>query len=224
MQTVLQLPFDEEMKNTPWQTFLENLIREKGAVGFVCGTDFRFGKGGQGTADTLRAFCLEKGFAFTAVPQQYIDGIRVSSTYIRKLLRQGNMEEAERFLGHPFTISGTVIRGQQLGRTIGIPTANLQLPAGMVQLPYGVYACRAETEVGSYLAVTNIGTRPTVGGQQVTVEPWLLDFDGDLYGKQLKLKFYRFLRPERKFSSLKMLQAEIQNNALETRVYFNTHP
>ena len=128
------------------------------------------------------------------------------------------MAVARSLLGHPHMLSGTVMPGRQLGRTIGIPTANLWIPEGVLVPRFGVYACTAETEQGTFPAVTNIGTRPTVGGHRVTVEPWLLDFDGDLYGTKLTLYFYQFLRPERKFDSLEELKQEIFRNAEQTRL------
>ena len=219
MDTVLELPFDSEMKAMPWQDFFRMLVQH-GAAGLVCGEDFRFGNRGEGDSQKLRAACDEAGMECVVIPQQYIDGTVVSSTYIRKLLEAGNMAEAVRFLGHPHQISGPVVAGRQLGRTIGIPTANLAVPEGVVELRHGVYACKAVVEGQSYLAVTNVGTRPTVDGHHVTIEPWLLDFEGDLYGKHLCLHFYEFLRPEQKFDSLEELQAEIQKNAVQTRKIF----
>ena len=133
------------------------------------------------------------------------------------------MGEAAVFLGHPHILSGQVVSGRQLGRTLGIPTANLAQPEEAVKLPHGVYACIAEVENKHYLAVTNIGSRPTVGGHRITVEPWLLDFDGDLYGKQLTLSFHHFLRPEVKFPSLEALKEEILKNAAETRKFFKNN-
>ena len=219
MDSILQLPFDEALKTMPWQHFLEMLM-EKGAAGFVCGADFRFGHRGEGSAQTLEAFCKNHGLCWAVVPDQLQDGVRVSSTHIRRLIESGEMEQAVRFLGHPHELTGTVVQGKQLGRTIGIPTANLLLPEGIVCPRFGVYACKAIVDGGEYLAVTNVGVRPTVSGEGVTVEPWLLDFDGDLYGKTLVLHFYSFLRPEKKFDSLDALRREIRKNALETRDFF----
>ena len=215
-EVVWELPFDRQLMHTHWADFLQALVAN-GAAGFVCGSDFRFGAGGIGTAKKLAAFCESRDLPCTIVPQQELEGVRVSSTHIRSLLEQGDLASAIRFLGHPHMFTGTVVPGKQLGRTIGIPTANLQLPPE-VQVPrFGVYACKALVDGREYLAVTNIGNRPTVGGDAVTVEPWLLDFEGDLYGKMLTLHFYEYLRPEVKFPSLEALQAEIQKNAAQTR-------
>jgi len=205
---VAEIPFDRNLMATPWADFLSDLT-ESGACGFVCGSDFRFGAGGRGTAERLAAYCEEQDLPYAIVPQQMLDGERVSSTHIRSLIAEGKMEAAVRFLGHPHMLSGKVISGKQLGRTIGIPTANLVLPEGLLAPKFGVYACKAYVEGSAYLAVTNVGTRPTVSGEGVTVEAHLLDFDGDLYGKNITLAFYNFLRPEQKFDSLDALKAQI---------------
>ena len=204
----------------PWRDFLNMLIRDYAAAGFVCGEDSRFGYRGEGNADALEGFCREQGLVSAVVNDQMIDGIRVSSTYIRRQIETGDMETAVKFLGHPHILSGSVVHGHQLGRRLGIPTANLRLPEGLAEPKFGVYACRAVVEGRRYCAVTNIGVRPTVEGRNVTVEPWILDYDGDLYGREITLEFYRFLRPERKFPSLDDLKAEIHRNAGETRAYF----
>ena len=219
IRDVLVLPFDENLRSMLWRDFLEDLI-QKGAAGFVCGEDFRFGFRGEGNAEALADFCRERGLLWAVVPEQCQNGVRISSSHIRGLLEEGQMEQAVRFLGHPHILTGAVVSGRKLGRTLGIPTANLLIPEGVVQLRHGVYACKAIAEGKEYLAVTNIGSRPTVGGHRVTVEPWLMDFDGDLYGKEITLCFHAFLRPERKFDSLEELKVEIQKNAAQTRKIF----
>ncbi len=216
MERIIALPFDKTLMEMPWQDFFQRLITEYGAAGLVCGEDFRFGHRGQGTSALLQAACAEIGIPCTVVPEQRMDGIIVSSTHIRSLLEKGEMEQAVKFLGHPHILTGTVTSGQKIGRTIGIPTANLSIPEGCVIPRFGVYVCK----ILDHPAVTNIGTRPTVGGSGITVEPWILDFDGDLYGQELTVEFYTFLRPEVKFPSLTDLQAEIRKNAAETRNFF----
>ena len=223
MDEVIVLPFDKKMQSMPWQDFLALLREHYGAAGLVCGHDFRFGNRGEGNARLLEAYCAENHMPCAVVPEQKLGDVTVSSTYIRSLLEKGKMEEAEKFLGHPHILTGEVVSGRKLGRTLGIPTANLSIPEGVINLPFGVYACKARTEKGEYLAVTNIGNRPTVGGHRITVEPWLLDFDGDLYGKELTLSFYSFLRAEEKFPSLDALKAEIQKNAAQTRKIFENN-
>ncbi len=216
MDTVVELPFDEQLMRMPWRDFFRLLMEEYHAAGLVCGEDFRFGDRGMGNAELLLSACKEAGIPCVIVPQQKLDGITVSSTHIRALLETGRLEEANRFLGHPHLLRGQVVPGRKLGRTMGTPTANILLPEGVVTLPHGVYACKA----GACLAVTNIGSRPTVGGHQTRTESWLLDYAGDLYGRELTLEFYRFLRPERKFDSLEELKAQIQTDAAQTRQFF----
>ncbi|MBQ9148611.1 MAG: bifunctional riboflavin kinase/FAD synthetase [Oscillospiraceae bacterium] len=220
MDSVTVLPFDREMMSMPWQDFFRMLRETYAAAGIVCGHDYRFGYRGEGNAEKLLAACGEAGIPCVVIPEQTIDGRRVSSTYIRSQIEDGHMETAVRFLGHPHIVSGSVVHGHRLGRTLGIPTANLILPEGVVVPKFGVYACRCIVDGQSYAAVTNVGTRPTVSGSGITVEPWILDFDGDLYDREITLEFYKFLRPETKFAGLDALKAQIQADAVETRAYF----
>lgn len=213
------LPVTVQTMSRNWQDFLEDLLAE-GADGFVCGHDFRFGHKGEGNAEKLRCFCQQRALPCVIVPEQILDGIRISSTHIRTLIEQGDMEEAGRFLGHPHILSGTVVSGRHIGRTIGVPTANILIPEGVVVPKFGVYACLCNVDGRKYPTVTNVGTRPTVGGHRVTVESWILDFDGDLYNREITLEFHAFLREERKFDSLEALRAEIQKNAAEVRIFF----
>lgn len=217
VNTVQWLAFIESLMATSWQDFLTDLVENYGAAGFVCGTDFRFGKGGQGTAALLQQFCRENNLACCMVEQQFLDGIRVSSTHIRFCLEAGKIREANRFLGHPHMLTGVVQSGKQLGRTIGIPTANLSYPDPLLHLPYGVYACKVHFDGKAYPAVTNIGVRPTVSGEGITVESHLLDFSGDLYGKTVEISFYDFIRPEQKFSDLTQLKAQIEKDMIQTK-------
>ena len=223
MDDVVVLPFDKKMQTLPWQDFLTLLRKYYHAAGLVCGHDFRFGNRGEGNRNLLQAYCEENGMPCAVVPEQKLEDVAISSTYIRRLLEDGRMEEAAKFLGHPHLLTGTVVTGRKLGRTLGIPTANISIPEEVVDLPFGVYACKAQVADRTYLAVTNIGNRPTVGGHRVTVEPWLLDFDADLYGQELSLQFYRFLRSEQKFPSLDALKAEIIKNAAECRKFFENN-
>ncbi len=222
MQTVVALPFDRAMMAMAWEDFLDMLLREHDAAGFVCGEDFRFGYKGQGNAALLEAYCRRRNLPCAVVPDQFMDEVRVSSTYIRHQIETGDMATAVRFLGHPHVLTGRVVHGHALGRKLGFPTANLQLPEGLVVPKFGVYACACVVDGKTYPAVTNIGTRPTVEGRGITVEPWILDYSGNLYDRELTLEFYYFIRPERKFPTLEDLQAEIRRNAEETRNYLKT--
>lgn len=226
IEEVIALPFDEHMRDMPWQDFVtEVLVRQYGAAYLVAGHDYRFGAKGEGDTRRLAQLCAQLGLGCEVIGKVEIDGVTVSSTYIRALLQTGDMQRATRFLGHPHTLTGTVVCGQEVGRTIGIPTANLLLPAEVLTPAFGVYAAQVWVGEQTYMAVTNIGVRPTVNdGRGVTVEPWLLDFSGDLYGQTIRLELYRQLRGERKFSSLEALREEILRNAAQTRAYFGAQP
>ncbi len=218
-KTVWELPFDKAIMSTHWSDFLAQLV-EAGAKGFVCGEDFRFGAGGLGTAKKLEAYCKKRNLPCAIVPEQILDGGRISSTRIRELLEAGDVASANRLLGHPHLLSGVVTEGKQLGRQLGFPTANLNLPEGLIVPKCGVYATKVSVDDKEYPAVTNIGTRPTVNGQGVNVECHLLDFAGDLYGKHITVAFYDFLRPEQKFDSLEELKAQIAADTAQVRKGF----
>ena len=216
---VYPFPVTPKVMSTPWEDFLEELLGS-GAVGFVCGDDFRFGSRGEGNAEKLRQFCRERKLPCVIVPEQNLDGVRISSSYIRKQIGEGDMATAVRFLGHGHMLTGTVVTGRRLGHKLGFPTANIELPQGVIVPRHGVYACRAYVGEKSYLAVCNVGNRPTVQGHQVRTETWLLDFDGDLYGQSVTLEFMYFLRPEQRFESLDALKKAVLCDAENTRKFF----
>ena len=222
IRQVMVLPFDEHTREMPWRDFVTRLLVGRyQAAHLVAGHDYHFGYRGEGDPERLRALCRELDIGCDIIGRVELDGVTVSSTYIRTLIQSGDMERAARFLGHPHTLSGPVVHGKGLGRTIGIPTSNLIIPQGVLMPAFGVYATRVWIEGRGYLAVTNVGVRPTVEDtDRVTVEPWILDFDGDLYGQNIRVEFYKQLRPERKFASLDQLKAAIVENARQTREYF----
>ena len=211
-------PVTKEVMSTSWEIFLESLL-EQGAAGFVCGDDFRFGAKGEGSSEKLKGFCEERGLPWVILPEQTLEGIRISSTYIRRQIESGDMATAVKFLGHPLMLTGEVVPGKQLGRQLGVPTANLRLPVGLAQPRLGVYVCRALVDGIWHPAVTNVGNRPTVAGEGITVESWILDYTGDLYGREITLEFHYFLRPEERFSSLEELKNQIRKDAEATRSY-----
>ena len=217
---MIMVPFDDEMRTTPWDRFVTDiLVGRYGAVHLVAGHDHHFGHRNQGSPELLREKCTELGLGCDIIPAVTIDGVTVSSTHIRKLLEEGDVETARAFLGHPHVLTQTVGHGRQLGRTIGIPTANLVAPPHVLLPKRGVYAAKITLPDGrAFGGVTNVGVRPTVNnGQDVTVEPWILDFDGDLYGQAIRVEFFRRLRDERKFESLDALRSQIETDAVKTR-------
>ncbi len=224
IQDVIVARFDQHMMRMPWQEFVRYyLVQQHGAVHLVAGHDFRFGYKGEGDPQRLTGLCRELGVGCDIIPPVTLDGRVISSTYIRTLVAQGEMETACRYLGHPYGFSDTVEHGKKLGSTLGFPTVNLRIPPGVITPALGVYATRAFLEDGRDLAaVTNVGVRPTVAGDdhRVNVEGFLLDFEGDLYGQPVRMEFYKFLRPEQKFPSLEALRTAVMENARQTKAYF----
>ena len=217
---MIMVPFDDEMRTTPWDRFVTDiLVGRYGTVHLVAGHDHHFGHRNQGSPELLKEKCAELGLGCDIIPAVTLDGVTVSSTHIRKLLEEGDVETARAFLGHPHVLTQTVGHGRQLGRTIGIPTANLVAPPHVLLPKRGVYAAKITLPDGrAFGGVTNVGVRPTVNnGQDVTVEPWILDFDGDLYGQAIRVEFFRRLRDERKFESLDALRSQIETDAVKTR-------
>ena len=225
IREVLMVPFDHEMMTTPWDDFVTRiLVGRYHAVHLVAGHDHHFGHKNQGSPELLMEKCRELGLGCDIIPKVEVGGITVSSTYIRRLVEMGQIERANRFLGHPHVLTGTVRHGRGLGSSRLFPTANLIIPPHVLVPSHGVYVTRATLEDGtSYAAVTNVGTRPTVNsGSDITVEACLLDFEGDLYGKTLRVEFFQHLRDEIRFDSLDALKAQIAADEDTTRAYFPT--
>ncbi len=223
-QEVIIARFDNDMMHMNWQDFVaELLIKRHAAAHLVVGHDYRFGYRGEGTPEKLKQFCTELGIGCDIIPPVEVDNIRISSSYIRTLVAQGEMERAMEFLGHPHTLTDQVRHGKKIGTRLGFPTMNLQIPAGSVVPAFGVYATRVWVNDKSYMAATNVGVRPTVeDNRPVTVEGSLMDFSGDLYGKTVRMEFYRRIRPEQKFASLDDLRARIAQDIRAVHAYFST--
>lgn len=219
---VVFIHFDRHTMCMPWQEFADTLIRELGLVWIVVGHDFCFGYRGEGTAEKLKAYCEERGIGCDIIEAVRLNGRIVSSTYIRTLIQEGDMEEAARYLGHPHSLQDTVHSGYHLGTKLGAPTINMEFPEGVIVPRHGVYAAKVFLEDGSgHIAVANVGVRPTVGdGGRVNVETHLLSFSGNLYGRQARVEFYKFLRPEQKFADFEALSKQIRRDAEAAREYF----
>ena len=220
IREVLMVPFDDEMRTTAWDDFVtEILVKRYHAVHLVAGHDHHFGHKNQGSPELLAAKCAELGLGCDIIPKVEMGGITVSSTYIRRLVELGQIERANAFLGHPHVLTQEVRHGRRIGHTIGIPTVNLVAPPHVLVPSHGVYATRLVLPDGtSHPAVTNVGTRPTVNnGTDVTVEAWILDFDGDLYGQTVRVEFLKHIRDEVRFDSLDALKAQIMQDAETTR-------
>jgi len=218
---LLVVPFTREFAEwTSEQYIQELLLKTVGAKHLVIGYDHRFGKNREGGFDYLSAHADRYGLSVEEIPRHEVDAVGVSSTRIRRALRAGDAAAAARALGYAYPLTGRVVAGRQLGRTIGYPTANLALDEPLKLVPArGVYAAWASTAAGTrHPAMLNIGQRPTVGDNLApTIEANLLDFSGDLYGQPLTLELVAWLRGEQKYDGLAALQAQLALDAQATR-------
>ena len=179
------------------------------------GENFRFGNRARGDAALLRS---QTGFETRVCDLVELEGEVISSTHIRGLVAAGDVATAARFLGAPFQMRGTVVDGDKRGRTLGFPTANLVPDPRLVVPDHGVYACHAEVDGAAHIAAVNVGVRPTFKtGRGLLVEAFLLDFDGDIYGRELRLHFLERLRGERRFDTVEALVEQMDRDVAETR-------
>ena len=222
IDNVVFLHFNQRLMRMPWQEFADNIIQELNIGWIVVGHDFCFGYKGEGTARRLQEYCEARGIGCDIIQPVMLDGRVVSSTYIRQLIAEGDMEQARRYLGHPHCLANIVRSGYHLGTKMGTPTINMYFPDGVLVPRYGVYATKVCLENGkSYVSVTNVGVRPTVSEEnRVSVESHLLDYEGNLYGRQARVEFYDFIRGEQKFDSFETLSAQIKRDAETARRYF----
>lgn len=218
---VLCIRFDRGFSQLPAETFVENVLVSGLAVRYlVVGDDFRFGHQRRGNFDMLEAAGAAHDFPVVNMHTFGIDGERVSSTRIREALAGGNLKRAEQLLGRPYRMSGRVARGDQRGRTIGFPTANLHLHRRSTPLQ-GVYAVEMfGLDQEPLPGVANVGTRPTVGGTRSLLEVHLFDFAQDIYGRYVHVDFLQHIRPERRFESFDALKLQIQQDAQAARDFF----
>jgi riboflavin kinase / FMN adenylyltransferase len=225
VEQLVLLPFNHALaKLTPAEFVEIVLVRNLQARFISVGEDFRFGCRRSGTAEDLRSIAATYGIEVTLVALETFQGERISSTAIRKALQSGDLETATRMLGRPYSLVGEVVAGQQLGRTIGFPTANLQVPNKKLIPAQGVYAVRVSGIAGAIapvLGVMNIGSRPTVDGTTLTIEVHLFDWSGDLYGQTITVELLEFLRSEQKFPSLDALKAQIDTDCAIARARFS---
>ncbi len=224
VEQLVLLPFNLELAKLTPQEFVEQILIERlQAQRISVGQDFRFGRQRSGTITDLQQIAAQHGIPVEMAPLHLCQGERISSSAIRQALSQGEVEQANRLLGRPYKLIGQVVTGKQLGRMIGFPTANLKLPEEKFLPCHGVYSVWVESPdwARRQPAVMNIGNRPTVAGQQTTIEVHLLDWSGDLYGQTLTVHLEHFLRPEQKFASLEELKAQIQRDVAEARAKLN---
>lgn len=193
------------------------LINKLNAKAVVCGFNYRFGKGAKGDAQLLKELCDNRNIECTAVEEVLVDSLPVSSTAIRKAVENGDIVLANKMLGRAFGFTARVLHGDRRGRTWGYPTINQSLPNGLVVPLFGVYESQVDVDGKEYRSLTNVGLRPTVGTDIVLSETHILDFDGDIYGKDVSVRLIRFIRPERKFDSFDELVLQIKNDCLNVK-------
>lgn len=214
--------FDKQFAELSGEDFARQILVEKlNAKKVIIGYDHRFGKNRQCGIEDLELFGKEFGFEVEQIAAKEIDEIKISSTQIRNAILKGNIGVANDYLGYKYFFLGTVIKGKQLGRTIGFPTANIQIDSLQKIVPkYGVYIVTGELEGNVYKGMMNIGVKPTVDGQNLSVEVHFFDFDKDVYGKCFKINILEFVREEKKFDSLDELKIQISLDKVFSLNYF----
>ena len=216
---VVVMPFDDGLRHLPPEGFVDHVLVEPlQAQRVVVGANFRFGLGAKGDVQTLNSLGPSRGFTAEGVTLLELDGVVISSTEIRKAIDEGDVALAQRMLGRPHAVDGIVVRGDRRGTGLGYPTANLQVGRRTAVPARGIYAGAFTLADGTtYPCVTNVGINPTFGGQQLRVEAHLLDFSGDLYGREAAVDFQHRLRDEVKFDSVAALVEQIDRDAAEAR-------
>lgn len=214
---VIVQPFDTALSALPARVFLSRLQEHVRLVGLWAGPDFALGQGRNGTLDVVNQLGVEMGFAVHTFEPFIWRGTAVHSSDIRRLLQEGYIEAANDLLGRPYRLTGRVCSGEQRGRQLGFPTANLEVPPERLLPENGIYVCRAHLARGSFAAVTNVGTRPTFDHSATTVEAHLLDFEADIYGESLRLDFLTRLRSELRFASAEALVQQMYEDVAQAR-------
>ena len=221
IEQAIVIPFTQEFASNPAEDFLHDIVHDRlHAIEVYLGKGFAFGRGRGGNIELLRRMSEELGFFADEVPEVCVRGKRVSSSLIRALLSEGRVNLARRMLGRPYGVEGVIIRGNQRGRTIGFPTANLK-PHNRVVPKNGVYATATLVDGTWRRSITNVGVRPTFDeGSDVSIESYIFGFEGDLYGDVLRVRFLHRIRDERKFSGINELKAQIQKDTDRALNYF----
>ena len=211
------------VKDMSCEDFVKKYLAPLGCRGIACGYNFRFGKGAAGDVTTLETLCKETGMKFSVSPQVSINGVGVSSTKIREFLASGDTESAAEMLGRPYSIKGQVEHGRTLGVKIGFPTINQYFAPGKMITRHGVYFSYTNIDGEKYPSVSNVGSRPTVGGHSCRIETHILDFERELYGKTVEVSLVKFHRPEIAFSGIDELSAKIADDREAAKKFFMTY-
>ena len=214
-------PFDEKFAELNAEAFVSTILVDHLRVQkIIIGYDHRFGKNRTANIDDLISFGAQYGFEVEQISAQEIDEISISSTKIRTALEEGDIQLANEYLGYSYFLSGTVVKGKQLGRTIGFPTANISLEEDYKLVPQnGVYVVQAEIDSKSIYGMMNIGFNPTVQGKQKTIEVHLFDFDTDIYNRKIQVAILQRIRSEKKFESIELLTKQLDEDRSFSRNY-----
>ena len=216
------LNFDDLQKNIMPKDFIKNiLIDSLNMKHLVVGYDFKFGKNALGNIDLLIEYSKKYSYTYDIIQPVKKDFVRVSSTLIRKLLRNGKIKDANYYLGRKYTIVGEVVDGEKMGRKLGYPTANLRLDKDFPIIKPGVYITKTYVDGNEYKSVTNVGFNPTFDQRSFSVETYILDFHQDIYGKLIKVEFHKKIRDEMKFNDVNNLKEYIKWDVYTTKKHFN---
>ena len=215
-------PFDKAFSRLTAEEFVKEVLVEKLNIQkIVIGHDHRFGRNRTANIDDLIEFGEKYGFEVEQISAQEIQDVSVSSTKIRMALEEGNVSLANKYLGYPYFLTGTIRRGKQLGRTIGFPTANLKVEENYKLIPQkGVYVVQSLIDKKTVNGIMNIGINPTVGGEVISVEVYFLDFNGDLYDQEIQVALLEYVRPEQKFDSISLLKAQLEKDKADAISFF----
>ncbi len=210
---VISIPFDKYMTKISAQDFVEKILVDKlGVEKIIVGDDFTFARNKEGNTDLLKKLSERYKYSLEVIKAIKINGTRISSTYIRSLVSQGDVYAVDEYLGYNYQLEGKVIHCKQLGRTIGFPTANIEVDKEVLIPKNGIYATRIKIEGKIYFGATNIGFNPTVNGSKLSIETNILQFNEDIYGKLIKIEFLERIRDEKKFSSLDELKNQLKQD------------
>ena len=219
---LIECPFDKQLMETDARSFIAYLVNNLNMKYMVAGSDFTFGYKGAGNVEMLRELSKEMGFELRIIDKIKLNDRDISSTYIREELKLGHIDTVNEMLGYEYFVWGEVVHGAHLGHTIGIPTINIMPEASKLVPKFGVYVTTIDFDGRIYHGVTNVGTKPSVSDENIVgIETHILDYNGDLYGKFVRVTFVSFLRPEMKFNSIDELKAQMSRDKVTAKDFFN---
>lgn len=224
IENLIVHPFNESFSRLTAEEFVRTILVEKFQIQkIIIGHDHRFGRNRTANIDDLIAFGIEYGFEVEQISAEEIQDVSVSSTKIRKALNEGNMALANEYLGYNYFLNGTIVKGKQLGRTIGFPTANINIEEDYKLIPkIGVYVVKATINDESLFGMMNIGFNPTVNGEKQTIEVHLFNFDKDIYDQNIEVSLLHYIRDEQKFSSVDALKAQLHQDKMESLAFIDS--